>query len=117
LLPRQGICPFIGTAHAANIGMWFKRDIKFDPAKAELTTDPPANRRRRRAMREPWMCSPALKPETEIPHAYDDSEKNERQVQKMVQKKQRGDKTNKEISNLSCSSCSFSLGFCLDKRR
>jgi hypothetical protein len=43
------------TVHAANICMWLKRDMKFDPAKAEFVNDPEANRLRSRAMREPWI--------------------------------------------------------------
>ena len=42
------------TVHAANICMWLKRDMKYDPAKAEFINDPEANRLRSRAMREPW---------------------------------------------------------------
>ncbi len=43
------------TVHAANICMWLKRDMKFDPDKAEFVNDPEANRMRSRAMREPWI--------------------------------------------------------------
>ena len=43
------------TVHAANICMWLKRDLKYDPAKAEFVNDPEANRLRTRAMREPWI--------------------------------------------------------------
>ncbi|MBN1443775.1 MAG: Gfo/Idh/MocA family oxidoreductase [Planctomycetes bacterium] len=43
------------TVHAANICMWLKRDMKFDPAKAEFVGDAEANRLRSRAMRAPWM--------------------------------------------------------------
>jgi hypothetical protein len=43
------------SVHAANICMWLKRDMKFDPVKAEFTNDPEANRLRSRAMREPWI--------------------------------------------------------------
>jgi hypothetical protein len=43
------------TVHAANICMWLKRNMKFDPAKAEFINDPEANRLRSRAMREPWI--------------------------------------------------------------
>jgi hypothetical protein len=43
------------TVHAANICMWLKRDMKFDPAKEEFINDPDANRYRSRAMREPWI--------------------------------------------------------------
>jgi len=43
------------TVHAANICMWLKRDLRFDPEKAEFINDPEANRLRSRAMREPWI--------------------------------------------------------------
>ncbi len=42
------------TVHAANICMWLKRDVKYDPDKEEFINDPEANRLRSRAMREPW---------------------------------------------------------------
>ena len=45
----------MSTVHAANICMWLKRDLKYDPAKAEFVNDPMANRLRTRAMREPWI--------------------------------------------------------------
>jgi predicted dehydrogenase len=43
------------TVHAANVCMWLKRDMKFDPVKAEFINDPEANRFRSRAMREPYV--------------------------------------------------------------
>jgi hypothetical protein len=43
------------TVHAANICMWLKRSMKYDPLKAEFIADPQANRLRSRAMREPWI--------------------------------------------------------------
>jgi hypothetical protein len=43
------------TVHAANICMWLKRDLKYDPVKEEFINDPEANRLRSRAMREPWI--------------------------------------------------------------
>ena len=43
------------TVHAANICMWLKRDMRYDPVKDEFINDPEANRLRSRAMREPWM--------------------------------------------------------------
>lgn len=43
------------TVHAANICMWLKRDMKFDPAKEEFIGDADANRLRSRAMREPYI--------------------------------------------------------------
>jgi hypothetical protein len=43
------------TVHAANICMWLKRDLRYDPVKEEFVNDAEANRLRSRAMREPWM--------------------------------------------------------------
>jgi len=43
------------TVHAANICMWLKRDLKYDPVKEEFVDDAEANRLRSRAMREPWI--------------------------------------------------------------
>jgi hypothetical protein len=43
------------TVHAANICMWLKRDMRYDPLKEEFINDPEANRLRSRAMREPWI--------------------------------------------------------------
>jgi hypothetical protein len=45
----------MSTVHAANICMWLKRDMKYDPIKEEFIGDPEANRLRSRAMREPWI--------------------------------------------------------------
>jgi hypothetical protein len=42
------------TVHAANICMWLKRDLQYDPVRAEFVDDAEANRLRSRAMREPW---------------------------------------------------------------
>jgi len=44
----------MSTVHAANICMWLKRDLKFDPVKEEFIGDAEANRFRSRAMRAPW---------------------------------------------------------------
>jgi hypothetical protein len=43
------------VVHAANVCMWLKRNMKFDPVKEEFIGDPEANRFRSRAMREPWI--------------------------------------------------------------
>jgi hypothetical protein len=43
------------TVHAANICMWLKRDLKYDPVEEEFIGDAEANRLRSRAMREPWI--------------------------------------------------------------
>jgi len=43
------------TVHAANICMWLKRNVKFDPSKEEFINDVEANRLRSRAMRAPWI--------------------------------------------------------------
>jgi len=44
------------TVHAANICMWLKRDLKYDPVKEEFVNDAEANRLRSRAMRAPWIA-------------------------------------------------------------
>ena len=43
------------TVHAANICMWLKRSLKYDPVKDEFIGDEEANRFRSRAMREPYV--------------------------------------------------------------
>jgi hypothetical protein len=43
------------TVHAANICMWLKRSLKFDPVKQEFVGDEEANGLRSRAMREPYV--------------------------------------------------------------
>ncbi len=45
----------MSTVHGANIRMWLKRDLKYDPVKEEFVSDPEANRLRSRAQREPWI--------------------------------------------------------------
>ena len=45
----------MSTVHAANICMWLKRDMKYDPVKEAFVNDPEANRLRSRAMRAPWI--------------------------------------------------------------
>jgi hypothetical protein len=45
----------MSTVHAANICMWLKRDLRYDPVKEEFVNDKEANRLRSRAMREPWI--------------------------------------------------------------
>jgi len=45
----------MSTVHAANICMWLKRNMRYDPVKEEFIDDPQANRLRSRAMREPWI--------------------------------------------------------------
>ena len=45
----------MSTVHAANICMWLKRDMRYDPGREEFIGDPEANRLRARAMREPWI--------------------------------------------------------------
>jgi hypothetical protein len=44
----------MSTVHAANICMWLKRNMKYDPVKEEFVGDPEANRLRSRAQRAPW---------------------------------------------------------------
>jgi len=43
------------TVHAANICMWLRRDMRYDPVKEAFINDDEANRLRARAMREPWI--------------------------------------------------------------
>ncbi|MGI6414280.1 MAG: Gfo/Idh/MocA family protein [Thermoguttaceae bacterium] len=50
------------TVHAANICMWLKRDLKYNPAKEEFLNDSEANRLRSRAMRGPWVASMGTSP-------------------------------------------------------
>jgi predicted dehydrogenase len=45
----------MSTVHAANICMWLKRDLRYDPDKEEFINDDEANRLRSRAMREPFI--------------------------------------------------------------
>jgi predicted dehydrogenase len=45
----------MSTVHAANICMWLKRDLKYDPIKEEFVNDPEANRMRTRAQRAPYI--------------------------------------------------------------
>jgi predicted dehydrogenase len=45
----------MSTVHAANICMWLKRDLKYDPLREEFPSDAEANRLRTRAQRAPWM--------------------------------------------------------------
>ena len=42
------------AVHAANICMWLKRDLKYDPVKEEFINDPEADKKRARALRAPW---------------------------------------------------------------
>ena len=44
----------MSTVHAANICMWLKRDMKYDPSKKTFA-DPEANGFVSRPMREPWV--------------------------------------------------------------
>ncbi len=45
----------MSTVHAANICMWLRRDMRYDPVKEEFINDAEANRLRSRAMRAPWI--------------------------------------------------------------
>lgn len=45
----------MSTVHAANICMWLKRDVRYDPVKEQFIDDDEANRMRSRAMREPYI--------------------------------------------------------------
>ena len=44
----------MSSVHLANISMWLKRDLEWDPEKEEFVNDDAANRLRSRAQREPW---------------------------------------------------------------
>lgn len=45
----------MATVHAANICMWLKRDLRYDPVNGVFIDDDEANRYRSRAMRAPWI--------------------------------------------------------------
>ena len=45
----------MSSVHAANICMWLKRDLKYDPDQEEFPGDAEANRLRSRAMRAPYI--------------------------------------------------------------
>lgn len=42
------------TCHAANVALYLKRKVRFDPVKNEFIGDDEANRLRSEALREPW---------------------------------------------------------------
>jgi hypothetical protein len=44
----------MSTVHAANICMWLKRNLKYDPVAEEFVGDDEANRLRSRAVRQPY---------------------------------------------------------------
>ncbi|MFC1781413.1 Gfo/Idh/MocA family oxidoreductase [Planctomycetota bacterium] len=44
----------MSSVHIANICMWLRRDMRWDPDKEEFINDEAANRLRSRAQREPW---------------------------------------------------------------
>jgi predicted dehydrogenase len=44
----------MSTVHAANICMWMRRDLRYDPAKEQFLADAEANRLLSRALRKPW---------------------------------------------------------------
>ena len=45
----------MSAVHAANICMWLRRDLKYDPVKEEFPGDAAANRFRSRTQRAPWV--------------------------------------------------------------
>ena len=45
----------MSTVHAANICMWLKRDLRYDPVSEEFIGDAEANRLRNCAERDPWI--------------------------------------------------------------
>ena len=58
-LSRRGFVNGAGLAamtavHGANICMWLKRDLRYDPVKERFIDDDEANRHLARAMREPY---------------------------------------------------------------
>jgi len=44
----------MATVQIANICMWLRRDMRYDPVKEEFINDEAANRLRSRAQRQPW---------------------------------------------------------------
>jgi predicted dehydrogenase len=44
----------MSTVHAANICMWLKRDLRYDPAREQFVDDAEANKLLARAVRRPW---------------------------------------------------------------
>jgi predicted dehydrogenase len=42
------------TVHAANICMWLRHEVRYDPAKEQFVNDAAANRLLARALRKPW---------------------------------------------------------------
>ena len=45
----------MSTVHAANVCMWLRRDVQFDPVREEFVGDAEANRFLTRAQRAPWI--------------------------------------------------------------
>jgi hypothetical protein len=50
----EAACQSHIACHAANIALYLKREVKFDPVKNEFIGDEQANRLRSEALREPW---------------------------------------------------------------
>jgi predicted dehydrogenase len=44
----------MSTVHAANICMWLKRDVRYDPVKEQFSDDADANKLLARVIRRPW---------------------------------------------------------------
>jgi GFO/IDH/MocA oxidoreductase family protein len=44
----------MSTVHAANICMWLKRDLRYDPLKERFLDDAEANKLLARVIRKPW---------------------------------------------------------------
>jgi hypothetical protein len=44
----------MSTVHAANICMWLKRDLRWDPKKEKFVDDDEANKLLSRVLRKPW---------------------------------------------------------------
>src|SRR3954453_22124363 len=45
----------MSTVHAANICMWLKRDLRYDPAREQFVDDAEANKLLARVIRRPWV--------------------------------------------------------------
>jgi hypothetical protein len=53
------------TVHVANICMWLKRDLRYDPAKEQFINDAEANKLLARVLRKPWSLRGEARPANE----------------------------------------------------
>jgi hypothetical protein len=44
----------MSTVHVANICMWLKRDVRYDPVKEKFVDDAEADKYLARVIRKPW---------------------------------------------------------------